>query len=158
MAKGSEEAVRPGRALAAAVAGGLIAGTVDIVNAVLIYRAGPALVLQSIAKGVLGKAAFKGGLGAAALGAGLHAFISIVAALIYVTAGLRAPVLLRRPILIGIPFGAGVFVVMNYVVLPLSQAAGGHKPLLQGSLDFAANCLFGVIIAVTASRVLRAKA
>jgi hypothetical protein len=146
----------PGRILAAALVGGLIAGTLDILLASLIYKASLVVILQAIARGWLGKAAFQGGLSAAALGLGSQWFISVVAALIYGLAGRAWPFLLKRPLLCGPVFGAGVFLVMREVVSPLSAVQSSKlpaQPML--TLDFLANLLFGLIIAFVASRMLR---
>jgi hypothetical protein len=143
------------RALSAAILGGIAAGTVDVCMACLIYGASPLPILRSIAAGALGKASFHGGVASAALGLGLQWLISIGAAGIYIVAAGRFPLLLRRPLLVGPVFGAGVFVFMRAVIVPLSRSTLKlpHMPLL--AEDFVANMLFGVIIAVIVSRMGR---
>ena len=144
------------RVLGAIVASGTVAGLVDIGSASVIYGAAPDRVMRAIARGLIGDAAVHGGAPAALLGALLQVFIAIGAATVYVTAASRLPVLFRRPVLCGLPFGAGVFCVMRFIVVPLSLAPS--KLAFSPSLvfDFAANCMFGAIIAVIASRMLRA--
>lgn len=115
-------ATRP--ALLVIAAATLLAGTLDILDAFTFWgvtkAVPPERILQSIASGLLGKAAFQGGTGAAALGLLLHYFIMSVMAALYVLAARRLPVLVRRPLLMGLAYGAATYVVMNYVVLPLS--------------------------------------
>ncbi len=144
------------RVLRAIVIAGAVAGPIDIGSASLINWAAPDRVARFIARGLIGDAAKTGGAGAAVLGLALQVFMAIIFAAIYVAAGSRAPILLRRPILCGIPFGAGVFCVMRFIVVPLSLAPSKITLNLPLALDFAANCMFGAIIAVIVSRLLRA--
>ena len=102
---------------------GLLAGALDITAAFLVYGlrgASPVRILQSIASGLLGGAAFQGGWGAAALGAVLHFLIAIVAAAVYYGASRKLGILVRRPVISGLLYGVMVYVFMNHVVLPLS--------------------------------------
>ena len=82
----------------------------------------PLLVFQSIASGWLGEAAYAGGLASALFGAALHLFISLVAAGIFVYASRVWPILVVRYLSAGLVYGALVYAVMNYVVVPLSAA------------------------------------
>jgi predicted ABC-type sugar transport system permease subunit len=69
------------------VAGGLVAGTLDIVYACLFWalkRDVPAQqILQSVAAGLLGKASFEGGAATAALGLALHFLIALSMSAVY---------------------------------------------------------------------------
>jgi hypothetical protein len=107
----------------AIVVGGLIAGAIDIIYALTftILRGGaPTRLLQSVASGLLGSAAFQGGTPTAVLGLVLHfVLMMIIAAIFYVVAA-RLRFLISRPILWGGLYGFAVFWVMNLVVLPLS--------------------------------------
>ena len=143
------------RDLSAVLLGGIAAGTVDVCVACLIYGASPPSVLRAIAGGVLGKASSHGGVASAALGLGLQWFISIGAAAVYVVVGGRFSFLLRRPLLFGPVFGAGVFMFMRAVVVPLSKSTVTLPSMPLLAEDFAANMLFGVIIAIIASRMGR---
>lgn len=118
--------VRRPRAVHVIVYGGLAAGLLDIVNATTFWRlysgASPVRILQSIAAGLLGPAAFAGGNGTAALGLVLHFFIAIGMATVYWLGCLRWPLLLRRPAIAGIAFGIAAWLAMEHVVVPLSRA------------------------------------
>lgn len=103
--------------------GGLIAGTLDILAAFAMSwpRVMPSRVLQSIASGLLGRAAYQGGARTAALGLLLHFVIATGAAAVYYVASRRWTVLRRRPVACGLTYGVVVYLVMNLVVVPLSQ-------------------------------------
>ncbi len=115
----------PNRALSSILLGGLVAGAFDITYATVIsyLRKGisPIRVLQSVASGWLGPASFEGGLPTAALGLASHFFIALVAAAVYVLSSRYLPILVRQPVLCGVVYGFGIYVVMNYVVIPLSR-------------------------------------
>jgi len=100
--------------------GGLAAGVGDSVLALVLYRVPPVVIYQSIASGLLGREAYRGGLGPAALGLFLHFFIATSAAAVYTAASLRLPLLVRRPGPCGLGFGVAVYFFMKYLVLPLS--------------------------------------
>jgi uncharacterized membrane protein YagU involved in acid resistance len=61
------------------------------------------------------------------LGALLHFFIAFVVVLVYFLASRRLPVLREHPVLCGALYGVGVWLAMNFVVLPLSAAAVGPR-------------------------------
>lgn len=133
------------------IIGGLVAGTIDIGSACLINGAPPTVILQAIASGLLGKSAFAGGLPIAGLGLILQWAMSILIAAIFVLASRWMPLLRRRWIAAGLAYGVVVFLVMNYVVLPLS--AIGHAPrfrIVHFSEDMVAMLLFGLIVAFPA--------
>ncbi len=133
--------------------GGLIAGTLDIGAAALINGVNPVVVLLVVASGGLGKAAFHGGLSAAALGILLQWAMSLLIAAIYVLASDRLSVLKRYWLAGGLAYGVGVFIVMNYLVMPLSLV--GRSPQFT-ALTFAENVLamlaFGLLVAFFARR------
>jgi hypothetical protein len=107
----------------AVATGGFAAGVLDILAAFLIYGlrgVDPVRILQSVASGLLGAAAFRGGLGTAALGLALHFFIATSAALVYYLGSRMVPPMARRPFTFGPLYGIVVYVVMSFVVVPLS--------------------------------------
>lgn len=109
-----------GSAFRAILWGGLAAGVGDSILALLLYRVAPTLIYQSIASGLLGREAYRGGFATAALGMFLHFFIATVWAALFVGLSLRQPVLARRTLASGLAFGIVVYLFMKYVVLPLS--------------------------------------
>lgn len=144
------------------VLGGLTAGVLDILDALIvsgIRGVAPSRVLQYIASGVLGPAAFQGGALTAALGLALHFVIALTAAAVYFTLSRRLPVLIRRPVVSGIVFGLAVWAVMQYVVVPMSLVAGrgGTPPPLMLANALLIHALgVGLPIALFASRSARA--
>ena len=111
------------RVLEATLGGGLTAGILDAILAVVLYRATPVAICHSIASGLLGRGAYEGGIATAVLGAALHFVIAFGAAATYATASVALPVLVRRAVPCGLAFGVGVYFFMNYVVLPLSAVS-----------------------------------
>ena len=105
--------------------GGLIAGTLDICAACLTawLRAGvsPIRLLQSVASGLLGQAAFEGGVKTALLGLALHFFIATIWTIVFYLASRKWLFLIERPIQFGLIYGIAVYLFMNFVVLPLSR-------------------------------------
>jgi hypothetical protein len=112
-------------------------------------------VWQGVASGILGPRAFERGW-AAALGVALHFVISFIISTIYVLTALRLPFLLQRALLAGALYGIAVFLVMNFIVLPLSR-----RPRRPFNLKFAATqfvihiVIVGWSIALSARHVLR---
>jgi hypothetical protein len=119
---------RPG--LLRIIAGaGLLVGTLDIADAIIFFGlrgVSPTRILQGIASGLIGRAAFSQGTRSALLGLLLHFFIATTVSAIYLLLSRRLP-LWRHPWLYGTSYGIGVYIVMNYVVLPLSHI--GLRPL-----------------------------
>lgn len=129
-------------------AGALAAGSLDITYAFLVSAmAGvpPLIVGQYIASGLIGPTAFTGGLPTAAAGLLLHFLMALLIAVIFFLASRKLLMLVERPLTWGIFYGLTVYVVMNYVVLPLSNVPGGPRvpdlPRLLGDLTIHA---FGV--------------
>ena len=105
--------------------GGLIAGTLDL-TAACVYswvRSGvtPVRVFQFIASGLLGAESFTGGVKTAALGVALHFLIATIWTLVFYFASRKLLFLIEYPIAAGLLYGALVYALMNFVVLPLSQ-------------------------------------
>jgi hypothetical protein len=101
----------------------LVVGTIDISDALIFYGLrGVRLILipQSIASGILGRDAYKGGIHTALLGMALHYFIAFVVVTLYLLASRRLP-LSRHPWLNGALYGIAVYFFMNNIVLPLSN-------------------------------------
>jgi hypothetical protein len=137
--------------------GGIIAGTLDIGAASLINGAKPTRILQAIASGLLGKSAFDGNSATVELGLVLQWAMSIIIASIFVLAAQWRPVFKRHWIKAGLAYGVVVFLVMNYVVLPLS--AIGHAPrfrVVHFAEDIVAMLLFGIVVAFFARERQRA--
>jgi uncharacterized membrane protein YagU involved in acid resistance len=142
----------------AILVGGLIAGTCDILYATIYswFKAAvpPTKILQSVASGLLGADAYNGGTPVAVLGLGLHFFMALVFAAVYVNAARSWRVLVEKPILCGATFGLLIYLFMNLVVLPLSRFPNQHFPstLTLVTSIIVHTLLFGVPIALAARR------
>lgn len=139
--------------------GGLVAGALDIGFACTFWavKAGvpPERILQSVAAGLLGKSSFGGGVLTAALGLALHFLIAVAMSAAYYVAAQAWPLLRRRPWVCGAFYGIVLYLVMNYVVVPLSAAMPASKDPLWIALSIAAHVLLvGIPIALFARRAL----
>jgi uncharacterized membrane protein YagU involved in acid resistance len=143
----------------AMLVGGTIAGLLDILFAISFagYNDVPPIrLLQTVASGLFGDAAFSGGVPMAILGLVLHFGMSFIWASIFLVLAKRLPSLALHPIFSGILFGIVVFFTMRLVVLPLSAFP---RPvtfkLLSTTLDLLSHTLlFGVPIALAVRRAV----
>jgi uncharacterized membrane protein YagU involved in acid resistance len=140
------------------IAGWLIAATCDISYATgfsyLYRKTPPSRILQSVASGLLGTDAYQGGAATAALGLGLHYLNALLITCIFFAIASQMPALVKRPILTGLVFGVGIYVVMNYVVIPLSRI--GPRPTPPAPIWVSGlivhMCFIGVPIVLAARR------
>jgi hypothetical protein len=119
----------PGRAV---LLGTLAVGVLDLLDALVFFGARgvpPVTILHSIASGLLGRAAFAGGLPAALLGLAVHFAIACAVVVVYHLASRRFPFLRRHPFVWGPIYGIGVYLVMNRLVLPMTPAMTGPTTL-----------------------------
>jgi uncharacterized membrane protein YagU involved in acid resistance len=134
--------------LAAIAIGGFVAGTIDVGAAALINIASPILILHFIAGGLLGKTALAGGASIALLGLMLQWAMSLVIATVYFVASRWLPVIRHRWIVSGLAYGAVIFFVMNYIVVPLSAwTKWPHFTVDKFAENMLAMLLFGLIVA-----------
>ena len=145
----------------AALIGGAIAGTLDIVYAFIWWAMNnrdPVWVLQSVATGWLGRASFQGGIPAAALGLVSHYAICVAAAATYGAAVQGSNWIRSHWVCGGIVFGILVYLFMNFVVIPISAAPFGPswtaRAFIQGFISHA--LLVGLPIAWTWRRRMKA--
>jgi len=118
--------------------GGLIAGTLDISGACIVSwlrsSVPPERVLQSVASGLLGAAAYTGGAKTAVLGLALHFFIATIWTIVFYVASRKLRFLVAQPIVWGLVYGIVVYAFMNFVVIPLSRFPQRGTPTLTGRL------------------------
>jgi uncharacterized membrane protein YagU involved in acid resistance len=79
-------------------------------------------VLQYIASAALGNASFAGGIATALLGVLFHLLTSFVIAVVFILSADRIPLLRRHAFTGSLLYSFGAFIVMNFIVLPLSAA------------------------------------
>jgi uncharacterized membrane protein YagU involved in acid resistance len=109
---------------------GLVVGLIDISDAILfwaIYRGTPPMrIFHSVAAGLSGRErALAGGLPTAILGGVLHFFIATVVVLVYYAASSKLTALVTHPVILGMLYGFGVYLVMYFITMPLT---GGKAP------------------------------
>ena len=104
--------------------GGLIAGAFDITYACVFFglrnHVSPIRILQSVARGALGPAAFQGGLKTAALGLFFHFLIAVTAAAVYVFASRVLRFMITHAVVCGILYGLCVYLFMYGIVMRIS--------------------------------------
>jgi hypothetical protein len=139
---------------------GLLVGALDIAFAWTFWAVkadvGLGQVFQSVAAGLLGRAARDGGPATVALGAVLHFFIATTIVTVYYLAARRLAGLWRRAWPFGIAYGVAVYLVMTQAVLPLSAAGAGSKHRLWIALSILVHMFWiGLPSALAARRLLR---
>lgn len=145
--------------------GGMAAGALDLIWVCSLWATlgvTPKRILQAIASGWLGnEAAVAGGYVTALLGLVSHFAITIAMAYAYYLAAVRWPVLIRMPLRFGALYGVLLFVMMVYVVVPLSAAPSGQSAPWAWVLpaNIAAHMLLvGIPCALAARMALRPQA
>lgn len=139
----------------------LIAGTLDISDALIFYGlrgVSPVRLLQNIASALLGPSAFHGGLATAALGLAIHYTITLFWATLFLLAASHVAFFTRRAILSGIIYGGIIYVLMNYVVLPLTRLpprSHHPAPIVLANAVLALLLFMGLPIALIARRFIR---
>lgn len=105
----------------------LVAGTLDIIAAVIHYVAAtgrnPEGVFLYIASGIFGRAAYSGGTLMSILGGVIHYCIAFAWTAVFFKVYPVLPILRRSRIVTGAGYGVFVWLVMNLVVLPLSRVS-----------------------------------
>lgn len=104
---------------------GLIAGTLDIAENIIFNafrRITPEMIFQFIASGLIGtKTALAFGAASVALGVAIHYFIATWWTFVYYAASRRLKFLVDRAAISGIVYGGLVYIVMNFIVLPVTR-------------------------------------
>lgn len=104
---------------------GLIAGILDAIAGVIVYyiffRFNPFQVLQFIATGIHGPEAMNGGILMIFVGTIYHFIIAYACAIFYFLLYPKLAFLRKNIIVMGLLFGLSIWLVMNLLVLPLSN-------------------------------------
>jgi uncharacterized membrane protein YagU involved in acid resistance len=104
---------------------GLVASVLDGIAGMfflnLWYKLSPAQFMQFIASGIYGTAAFAGGTPMVIVGIVIHFLIAFIIAIIYYYAYPKIGVIKNKPVLAGLLLGLGVWLVMNLLVMPMSN-------------------------------------
>ncbi len=114
--------------IAAILAGGFMAATFDFFAAMLIYGGTASGVAKAIARGWFGMAVKTMPPIVDVIGIASHYGILLIAASIFVLTSLRFPVLRQRAWITGPLFGVCIYIVMHFVILPLSAVHAVNNP------------------------------
>ena len=140
-----------GRPVLAVFFGGLLAGLIYLAASSLLDGLSPIAFLQQAASSVLGPASAGGGLASAGIGAAVHFGFCFAAAAVYVFTARALPLLTRQALLFGLLYGAAIYLVVYFVVVPLSLASRPPFAWQGVVLDLLAHMLgFGLPIALSA--------
>ncbi len=113
----------------------------------------PLRIWQGVASGLLGERAFRQGWASGSFGLLLHCVIAFSAATVFVEAYTQIPLLARAYWIWGTAYGVLVFVVMNFVVAPLSAKAKRPASLQVMVAQLIIHvCFVGLPIAIAANR------
>ncbi len=108
---------------------GFIAGTMDItgacISAYVSSGLSPVFILQYVASGALGKEAFTGGAVTAFAGLLIHYFIAYSWTILFFLAYPKLSFLRSNKFIVGILYGAFVWVMMNQVILRIAGMVPG---------------------------------
>ncbi|HEX8658151.1 MAG TPA: DUF1440 domain-containing protein [Hymenobacter sp.] len=147
-------------AFARLLGAGLLVGTLDLGAAFISFyvTAGksPLFILQAIASGLLGPAAFSGSGGVLGLGLLLHYFIAFCFTALFLGLYQQVGFVARYPLVAGAFYGLFIWVVMNLVVLPLSRLpAQPFHPLAALREALILVFMIGIPLALLASRYFK---
>lgn len=107
----------------ATLLGTLLAGVLDLADALIFFAtrgARPIRILQSIASGVQGVDAYRGGIPSALFGLALHFVIALVAAVGYYLVWQSVPWVRKHWVQGGMLYGLAFYLLMNLIVIPMS--------------------------------------
>jgi len=142
---------------------GFIAGTMDMLAAILVYsvvmqKVTAVQILHGIAAGVFGKNTVGNSTTMAFIGLGFHYIIAFCFAIGYFLVYPHVPFLRKQKIISGLLYGIFVWAVMNLFVVPMSNA--NHGPFAWPSAIRAAAILMiciGLPISLITSRYYKSK-
>lgn len=113
--------------------GGAVVGVLDLLDALIFFGlrgAKAVLVLQAIAAGLIGReTARSGGAVTVLIGLAVHFAIAFTIVGVYHLVAGRVTILARQPFIFGPLYGVAAYLVMNFVVLPLSATPPGSAPI-----------------------------
>lgn len=108
----------------------LLAGTLDALAAMLIsYKVSPGIIFRFIASGWFGKAAFTGGNSMVLWGLFFHYIIASCWGIAWFLLYPAAIKIFRNKYVTGVIYGLVTWIIMNQVVLRLSNIPHSNKPI-----------------------------
>ncbi|HEX5055102.1 MAG TPA: hypothetical protein VFX02_01250 [Gammaproteobacteria bacterium] len=114
--------------------GGFAAGFIELMAIFVIWQVfenvPPLVILQAVATAFMGNDAYQAGAQSALLGLVLHFFVSFCFAAAYVTVSGYVSPLRKYPFIFGPLYGIVAYLVMTYIVVPISLATFGRPDTL----------------------------
>jgi uncharacterized membrane protein YagU involved in acid resistance len=110
----------------------LVAGTLDITENLVFSQlrgVSPWTVFQYIASGLIGKQAFQGGWETVLLGVSVHYDVALPWTGVFYAVARKFAIVMRRPVLSGLLYGGVVYLIMNFIVVPLSGVPHPLRPI-----------------------------
>ncbi len=98
---------------------------------------------------------FDAGMASVALGVAIHYAIALAWTVIFFAASRKLEILVRRPVICGLLYGGVVYMIMNFMVLPLTRVPRAEKAMtLASRINGVAALLFciGLTIALLVRR------
>jgi hypothetical protein len=133
---------------------GFLAGTLDAIAAIVVYQANPIGLFKFIAAGAFGtEAAFAGGTIMVVWGILFHYFIAFSWTALFFFVYPAIPLMRKNKYVTGLLYGIFVWIMMNQVVVPLSQIV--QKPFNPRAAAVGASILMvaiGLPISILAHR------
>jgi hypothetical protein len=124
-----------------ALKSGLIAGVLDAtaasLQAYMMRGATPDRVFTFVASGAFGQRAYEEGSMMAVIGLAFHFIIALIWTFIFYAAYPKIKALQRNKILVGITYGMVIWLIMNFVVIPLSLIGPRPFDLVSASIQIA---------------------
>lgn len=136
----------------------LIVGGLDFTYASLsVFFSGGSIVKlwQFVASGLLGSQAFAMGMTGVIIGVACHFLIMAAFSAAAWFLCRSVPFITRQPIVAGIAYGVGIWLVMNFLVVPLSNTGTRAPRIALGAimnLGFAMHLVIGVLLVLIAKR------
>jgi uncharacterized membrane protein YagU involved in acid resistance len=133
---------------------GLLTGTLDGLAALILnYKIHPAVIFKFIASAVFGKAAFKGGAEMVVAGVVFHYLIALLFTNAFYLLYPFFKRILKNAYLIALLYGTTAWLIMNLVVIPITQKAFPviKAPVILTGIAILVICL-GLPIALIADR------
>lgn len=115
---------------------GFLVGTLDILAAIIqtyLYGGKAVKIFRYIASGVFGEDSFTGGLSYAFYGAAFHYLIAFVWTILFFLLYPRINLLKQNRLLTGVGYGVFIWIIMNLVVLPLSNVPRSSFDLISAA-------------------------
>ncbi len=115
---------------------GLAAGTLDISENIIFNsfrHVTPKMIFQFIASGLIDGKSFTMGAASVALGVAIHYAIAMTWTVVFFVASRKLLILTRQAAICGIVYGGVVYVIMNFVVLPLTRVPHSTKAVTLAS-------------------------